>query len=49
MIYAAYNHMEQDNDTVLNGLLTGTMPAADFSIVNDPEQDVFAIGMKHKF
>ena len=49
MIYAAYNHMEQDNDTVLNAALTGTMPLADFSIVNDPEQDVFAIGMKHKF
>jgi predicted porin len=49
MIYAAYNHMEQDNDTVLDGVLTGVVALGHGGIVKDPEQDVFAIGMKHKF
>jgi predicted porin len=52
MVYVAYNHMEQDNDTGINAATTAaiaTFNPADATIVNDPEQDVFAIGMKHKF
>jgi predicted porin len=49
MIYAAYNHMEQDNDTGINARLTTAITPLDPKIVNDPEQDVFAVGMKHKF
>ena len=52
MIYAAYNHIEQDNDTGINAASTAAIAAfnpLDAKIVNDPEQDLFAIGMKHKF
>ena len=47
MIYAAYNHIEQDNDTGINAILTAAPGVG--KVVNDPEQDLFAIGMKHKF
>jgi predicted porin len=54
MIYAAYNHIEQDNDTGLNNALTDAIAVAAVDggqggNVNDPERDVFAIGIKHKF
>jgi predicted porin len=47
MIYAAYNHMEQDNDAAINAAVSAVQATP--KIVSDPEQDVFAIGMKHKF
>jgi len=46
-IYAAYSMQEQDNDDGINLALTGGIGG--LKIVNDPEKDVFAIGMKHKF
>ena len=53
MIYAAYNHIEQEPDGTaisgLTGLLTAVQNPLEPKIVNDPERDVFAIGMKHKF
>ena len=44
-VYAAYIMHEQDNDNGLNTALsdqTGTS-------VSDPEADVFALGLRHKF
>ncbi|MGB5441547.1 MAG: porin, partial [Gammaproteobacteria bacterium] len=49
MVYAGYNHMEQDNDSGLNGALTGAVAGGYAGTVDDPEQDTIAIGMKHKF
>jgi len=47
-LYAAYVMIEQDNDTAVNALLDG-FAAPGEGLVNDPEADVFTIGMKHKF
>jgi predicted porin len=47
MVYAAYNHMEQDNDTLINLAVSAAQVIP--KVVSDPERDVFAIGMKHKF
>ena len=49
MVYVAYNHMEQEGDAILNLALTGAQNGLEPKIVSDPEQDVFAVGMKHKF
>jgi predicted porin len=46
MIYAAYSVNEQDNDAAVNSSI---VDAGTTKSVNDPERDVFAIGMKHKF
>ena len=54
-IYAAYTMQEQDNDAAINAFLASppftTVPGfpTTGSPVNDPEKDVFAIGIKHKF
>ena len=45
LIYAAYSKHEQDNDAAVNtalGLITGNP-------VMDPEEDIIAIGAKHRF
>jgi predicted porin len=47
MVYAAYSMLEQDNDTVLNGIIDAAVTPPD--VANDPEADVIAIGLKHKF
>jgi predicted porin len=53
MVYAAYNHIEQDNSNFINGFLSDeisvTYCAVPAGCVNDPEQDIFAVGMKHTF
>ena len=46
-IYAAYFHIEQDNDSILD--LENTLTITGGSADSDPEADVFALGMKHKF
>jgi predicted porin len=47
-IYAAYSMIEQDNDFLIDAALTaGLFPTG--GLVDDPERDTFAIGMKHKF
>jgi predicted porin len=47
MIYAAYNHMEQEPDTGLEVLISGAVLKP--GLIGDPERDLFALGMKHKF
>jgi predicted porin len=49
MIYAAYNHIEQEPDAILSAGLSAAQNPLEPKIVNDPERDVFALGMKHKF
>ncbi len=49
MIYAAYNHIEQEPDAFISAGLSAAQNPLEPKIVNDPERDVFALGMKHKF
>jgi len=49
MVYAAYNHQEQDNDLAINAAVSAAQNFIEPKLVSDPEQDLFAIGMKHKF
>jgi len=44
-LYAAYIMHEQDNDNGLNDALSDQIDSS----VNDPEADVFALGLRHKF
>ena len=48
-IYAAYNVVEQDNDTLIDAVLTSEVDSSYTTIVSDPEKTTFAVGMKHKF
>jgi len=47
-VYLAYSHIEQDNDDILN-LENALTIEPTFDTKDDPEADIFALGMKHKF
>jgi predicted porin len=47
MIYVAYNHMKQEPDDLLALEISDAVDK--LKLINDPEIDIFAIGMKHKF